>query len=228
MGIIGDLTGNSQRNAIDQGYRQASGSLAAGTNKASGYYDKATGAIQPFVANGLAGQNEYLASLGLGPNGEAGAGDAYARYQANPGLRDAAALGVKYAAQRYNAGPGLNSGAAIAGLGNVSLGFYDNYLNKLAGLGEQGQNAAATQGNEYEQQGNLWANQGQQQANLDTSHAAGVAGTRGVLAQNLIGAAGAIAGGYGTGLTLNKLAGYLAPGKTGSTSGTVGASGGSY
>ena len=114
MGFLSDLTGNSARNDLDTGYRQATSDLAAGTNRASGYYDKATADYQPFYDNGLKGQNAYLASLGLGPNGAAGAQGAYDAYASNPGFRNAAALGVKYAAQRYNAGPGLNSGAAIA------------------------------------------------------------------------------------------------------------------
>lgn len=209
MGFWGDLTGNSQRSDLDQGYARATSDLSANTNRASGYYDKAAADYQPFYDNGLKGQNAYLASLGLGPNGNQGASDAYSAYASNPGLRDAAALGVKYAAQRYNVGPGLNSGAAIAGLGNVSLGYYDQYLNRLAGLGEQGQNAAAGQAGVYENQGNLWEGYGRSLADLDTQHAQGVAGTRGVFAQNLIGAAGAGANLYGALWRPNRLSGDM-------------------
>lgn len=101
--------------------------------------------FKPYLDMGLQGQQAYNSLLGLG---QAPAG--FTGFQQSPGYQWAMQQGMDAAQSRAAAGGGLNSGKTLQDLNAFGQGLanqeYQTYLNRLQGIGQQGQNAAGMQG----------------------------------------------------------------------------------
>lgn len=113
------------------------------------------------TSNGL-GANDFMAQL-LGLKGDAGANDAFDKYKQDAGYNFMLDSGSK-AITNNSASKGiLNSGATLKALSdygqNTGTSFFNNYLDKLSGLGQQGLGA-----------GGLIASTGQKSVGSGTSN----------------------------------------------------------
>ena len=102
--------------------------------------------FKPYQDMGLQGQQAYNSLLGLGK-----APDGFTGFQASPGYQWAQQQGMDAAQSSAAARGGLNSGATLRDLNTFGQGLanqeYQTYLNRLQGLGQQGQAAAGFQAN---------------------------------------------------------------------------------
>lgn len=173
------------RNELAQGYETARPVLEQG-------YDDAIGAMSPYAEGGQAGFSAYLDALGL--NGA----DARAEFQnmlmSDPAFTGALAQDQNAVARAMNARGQGGSGAAALAAERVFQQNYGNTLNRYAGLGDRGMQAAGAQSN-------LLARQGENLANLDYGYRQqtgnawqgmhnAVAGSKQAGMNNLIGIAG--------------------------------------
>jgi hypothetical protein len=193
IGIISDFTGKTARREAESAYRDAQGSLDAGRQAGSKFYEQSAGVYDPFLQQGQQAQGAYMNALGL--NGADAARGAYEGYASNPGLMAAAERGIKGLERRYNAGGGLNSGAAYAGLADAGIGYYDQYLNRLANQGQQGLTAAGGKANALQGRGQFEYGYGRDSAENRIGLGNAKAAASNTLSQNLIGLGGAALGG---------------------------------
>jgi len=126
--------------------------------------------LQPFVQGGTRGQQAYLSELGLG---QAPAG--YQGFQESPGYQFALQQGTDAVQSGAAARGGLYSGAAMTGLNNYAQGManqeYGNYLNRLQGIGANGQNAAGMQATAAQNSANAIGNSLQNTGNAQAAGA---------------------------------------------------------
>lgn len=203
MSFFADFFGQSQQNDIKNANAQASAALKSGYDEGTAAYktyaDKASGMYDPWVASGRRGQTAYEDSLGL--NGEAGGQNALTMYRAasNPSLQyeqDRAQKGLEAAA---NARGGLNTGytALAAARARQGLGYqdYQNWQNRLMGVGQQGFQATGQQAGIAQQTGQYMGDArmgyGQQTAANDINYGNAMASSRNIGVNNLLGVAGA-------------------------------------
>jgi len=125
--------------------------------------------LQPFVQGGTRGQQAYLSEFGLA---QAPAG--YQGFQESPGYQFALQQGTDAVQSGAAARGGLYSGAAMSGLNSYAQGManqeYGNYLNRLQGIGANGQNAAGMQASASQNSANAVGNSLQ---NMGNAQAAG-------------------------------------------------------
>jgi hypothetical protein len=176
MSFFGNLFGgnSSQQNQANQmsallqaqAAAQAADQLKSSYGKAEGRYDK--NYFDPYSQRGDVAGSMYSNALGLnGPSGNAAATSAF---QAGPGFAAQMAGGVQ-ALDRSAAGKGLfGSGNNAAALTTYGQGLanqeYGNWLQNLAGLNNQGFQAAAGQTGRQGNLANLDMGYGTSQANL--------------------------------------------------------------
>lgn len=155
--IVGGLIGQGGANAAAGAYGQAgkNADFIRRQNEAK---------LSPWFSSGVAAQNALSGLLGLGHYESDGQGygglrlesgdwqgdqrNAFAKFQPSPDYQFRLSEGTK-ALDRSAASRGmLLSGAQTKGVqefgGNLASGEYNNWFNKLAGVGGQGQAAAGT------------------------------------------------------------------------------------
>lgn len=190
MSFFGSFFGTDQRKDIDRANAAATGALKTGYDEASGYYDKAKAYFDPYAEAGSKAQGTYSDALGL--NGEAGAGNALAKYRtaANPYFEyetDRAQRGMDRAA---NARGGLDTGTNALAVARARMGMgyqdYNNWLSRIQGQTQQGMQAAGSQAQLTQGQGDMRAGYGQQSAANAINYGNAVAGTRNIGVNNLI------------------------------------------
>ncbi len=183
-GLIDSFTGKSAKQAV----AQARGNITGGYERASPYYAEATTVADPFYKQGIEANTAYQNALGI--NGPQAAGAAFENYSANPGFLGAMRLGLRDINRKYNA-RGLNlSGANMEAEANTGLRYYDDYLNRLAGQGQQGLNAAGLKTNALTGRGNFEYGYGRDLASNDIAR--GQANS--ILGNNVLGLGGALLG----------------------------------
>lgn len=158
------------------GASKAAGAQKSAAKQASateqGMYDTTRGDLMPYQQAGQKGTNALLGLSGLGPNGTAGI---QSSLESLPGYQFTQTQGLK-AVQNSAAARGLGvSGAALKGAANYATGLanstYGDQFNRLMGISQLGENAAAQTG--------AYGTQ-----------------TAGQIGENTIGAGNAAAGGY--------------------------------
>ena len=150
--------------------------------------DLTRGDLQPYVQGGNAGQAAYLYEMGLGERPTD-----YAGFSMTPGQQFQLQQGLGAvqgsAAMRGN----LLSGSTMSALQRTGQGIaaqgYDTHMNRLAGLGQSGQNAAAGLGAANTNYAQMGANA---LANMGNAQAAGAIGQANAWAGGLNNAIGAI------------------------------------
>lgn len=215
---------NNAAGAVNAGYDTARGALDTQFGNAANYYtqgyDRAANTLDPYLQSGTKAQGLYDTYLGL--NGQPAATDAYNAYAANDPFRQYRDnLSNQQLMSLYNARGLGGSGRESLALGRASLerGTQDlnQYLDRLSGQAQRGQNVAGQLAGYGMQTGtNLAGNAqtlGTNQANLATNHGNAIAGihTQGnqALANNAIaqGTAGANVTGAGSNALMNLIYG---------------------
>lgn len=110
-------------------------------------YDTTRGDLAPYRNAGSTGTNALMGLAGLGPNGYAGI---QSNLESLPGYQFTRTQGLK-AVQNSAAARGLGvSGAALKGAANYATGLanstYGDQFNRLMGISQLGENAAAQTG----------------------------------------------------------------------------------
>lgn len=168
-GIISGLMGMSAANRAANAQQQAAQSQLDFNKQV---YGDISANFKPYLDMGLQGQQAYNSLLGLG---QAPAG--FTGFQQSPGYQFAMQQGMDAAQSSAAAGGGLNSGRTLRDLNAFGQGLanqeYQTYLNRLQGIGQQGQSAAGMQGAAAQQYG---ANGMNALGSMGDARAAGMAG----------------------------------------------------
>lgn len=173
---------------LDQGYGQAQGNLTSGYNAAESAYgqgrgdvtagygnaltalnagtDRAVGALQPFAQSGQAANALYGNALGL--NGKASQQTFMQDYAGGDPFRNSnAGFATNALMQALNARGLSGSGYAANAVASENLkrgsADYENYLNRLGGMQEQGLGVARNISGLYADQGAKGADYGYRQ-----------------------------------------------------------------
>lgn len=169
-GATGALDG--ARGDINTGYGRAQQALRGGVGKAAAQY-------RPYQQTGNRANALYSNALGI--NGAANQQAFMRRYQGSDPFRDSNADFASNALMRqFNARGMSGSGVAAQAVARENLRRgsqdYENYLNRLAGLQQQGmgvaQNMASLYGNQGQQLAQLGYQSGQDLANIQGKRAA--------------------------------------------------------
>lgn len=164
MSLLGDIAGVfGAENAEDASF--AAGQRAAAINEAR--YQQARKQLQPYLRSGRGAQDIISRLFGLD-----GQPADMSAFQESPGYQFRLQQGLDAVQNSAAARGGLFSGAtgqALSNYGQQSASQeFDNYLNRLFGLSQQGANTAANLGSlgagNAAALGNIAMNQGQNQA----------------------------------------------------------------
>lgn len=154
MGLFDIFTGNASKKALNQqiatqnaGKQEAYGFLDQGLGDATNLYGQAGQQFDPYAQGGLKGYNLYNDALGL--NGAEGNQNAQNAFQTSPGYEFGMDQGLQALERRASAQGNLQSGNTNVDTLKYASGYanqnYDNWLNRLQGVGTQGQQAAGSQ-----------------------------------------------------------------------------------
>lgn len=128
--------------------------------------------MDPFYQSGLTAQDAYKYNLGLGE-----APQGYQGYEASPGYQWAFDQGTAGVNALAGAKGGLNSGRTMQDLNTFGQGIasqdWGNYMNRLAGLTDQGMGAAGLQA---QASSNAAAGVSNAYSNIGNANAAGAIG----------------------------------------------------
>ena len=205
MGFWGSFTGDDQADAA----RASAGWGIKHLNKmgdiALNEYDQGYGQAQqyldPYMQSGQAGQEMYSNLLGL--NGMDARGSAQNILMSDPAFQGQLGQDQNAMLRAMNAQGRSNSGAGALAAERVFQQNYGNTLNRYAGLGQQGMQAAGQAGSLAatlgQQRGDLQFGKGQLQANLKMggTNASNAAKTGGI--NNMLSLAGTAAKAFGMG-----------------------------
>lgn len=194
MGFWQDFTGASARKDLKRGKAQSDAELDKGLSSATDFYNQGRAAQDPYAQQGLQGFQAYGQALGLGTDAQRQA--VSDRYFSDPAQQ--AVLGQQSNALLRGLNSRGQSGGGMAALAGARVGIegYNGYLNRLQGLGQQGQQAATTQSNIDLGQGDLNWGAAATKAGSDINYSNAQAANRGILGNNLLNLAGTAAKAY--------------------------------
>lgn len=188
MGFLDSFTGKSARKDIDKGIAAVSKGRddAIATYRAAG--TEAKGYLEPYREGGEKGFNLYNDTLGV--NGTGARDAAQGTYLSDDILQKQLALQQRNRGWASNARGAYATGADALAASRINLQGYGDWQNRLAGVGQQGQQAATTTAGIAQNEGAGVAGAYQNA----TGQTAGLYGqraqTQNTLAQNLIGLGG--------------------------------------
>lgn len=198
MSFFADFFGKTQQKDLATANAQAQGNINQYGDKSRGAVqqgsDEASGFYKPWAQQGQQGQTAYNNSLGL--NGQAGgqaAHDAYG-YGANPHLKyeqDEAQRAIEASNNARGDLGGGNNAFAVA-KARMGLGYqdYQNWQNRLQGVGAQGFQASGAQAGIAQQRGQYfgdsYSGQGQQLAGNNIQYGNALAQSRSTGINNLM------------------------------------------
>lgn len=195
MGFFDALTGKSQRRALAEGNANATRHMGDAYGKAQGNYATADSYYQPYAQQGQQANALYGDAIGLG--GAGGGQRALSAYEGamNPYLerqQDQA----ENALMRSMAARGMSaSGPALlaASRARQDLGYqdYQNWMNRLGGMQQQGLGVAGARSGLQQGLGNLNMGYGQTMAGNAINYANAQAQAQGIGWNNLFNAIGA-------------------------------------
>lgn len=201
--LLGGFTGDSQKRRADEANRLASGYIQQGFDQGSGYvkdYNTQGNAyLQPFATQGQGANKLYGTFLGLdGADAQRGA---FANYQgADPFRQYNEDNALRAMARQQNRLGMLDSGNARYAMSRAMLDRgsqdFDTYMQRLAGMGQQGLGASNALAGYANQTGGILGqmrtNLGTQQAGNAIQHQNALSAADGLFANNLIKVGGMI------------------------------------
>lgn len=184
MSFWGSFSGSDQRRDTRNAKNASDKALDSGFNNATTLYNQASDIQQPYVDQGREGFAQYNNAIGLGS--DADRAQIQSRYFDDPA--QAAVLGQQSNALLRNLNARGQSGGGMAALAGQRVGIegYNNWLNRLQGVGAQGQQAATTQSNIKLGQGDLNFGYGATKAGSEINYGNAQAANRGILGNNLL------------------------------------------
>lgn len=200
MSFFDSFFGNSQRKDLRRGYADSKDMLQAGYDQGrtdiGDYYGKGMGMLSPFMQGGQRANALYLDYLGA--NGPEAQKAAFASFQNDPGYQQQLQAGIGALDNSATARGGLYSGAAMKGVANYGQQFqrqaFNDRMGQLGGAAGQGLQAGMAGAGLASQTGNQLGQMafgfGQQNAANRINFANGMAGSRNIGINNLMGAAG--------------------------------------
>jgi endosialidase-like protein len=193
VGFFGSLTGSDQKKDLKKGKKASDAALKAGYEGGNQFFGQAADLYNPYVSQGTQANTLYGQALGLGTPEEQVASQQ--RFFQDPAMQ--AVLGQQSNAllRKFNAGGSGTGGGKLALAGTrVGLENYNNYLNRLQGMGTQGLQATGAQAGVRQDQGNLRYGYGASLAGQETNFSNAMAANRTAGVNNLLNAAGSVAG----------------------------------
>jgi len=148
--LFGSFTGANQKKYADQAYQQSSAALQGGYDQGreqmERYNTQARGYLQPYAQQGGQANQRYGTYLGLnGADAQRGALAEYAGQ--DPFRQHNEDMATRAMSRRYNQMGMLDSGNSRLAMSRAMLDRgsqdYEAYLNRLAGMGQQGYGASS-------------------------------------------------------------------------------------
>lgn len=195
MSFFGSFFGSDQKKDLVRANAQATGAINQGLEAGRAGYEAGRSRFDPYETGGRAGYNALLGALGL--NGTGAQTEFLDRYREDPTQQY-----MQQAVARQFAARGLSdSGASRLASARVWNEGYNTHLNRLTGIGQQGQQAAGNQAQFDQGIGDLEFGTGQLRANQAINFGNALAANRSTGINNLLGVAGlgvkALGGMYG-------------------------------
>lgn len=139
--LLGGIMGN---NAADRAANQQMRAANHQLNFAKRVYKDQNALFEPWRNMGMQGQQAYMSEMGLGA-----APEGYKGFSETPAYQYNLSQGLDAAQSAAAARGGMLSGATLQSMQTVGNGLanneYQTYLNRLQGIGNQGQAAAGNQ-----------------------------------------------------------------------------------
>lgn len=198
MSFLGSFFGTTQRNDVKRAKKKADAALDAGADLGRAAFGSATDRLDPYAQTGMAGNAMYADALGL--NGRPAQQGVVDNFMSHP-FRDQNGRWADDAMLRTFAARGMgDSGASRLAVSRANLerGSQDwnRWLDRIAGVGQQGLTASGTQAG-------LDAGLGQAEFGLGTTRAGNeinfgnaMAASRNTGVNNLLGLAGTVVSGF--------------------------------
>lgn len=201
MGFFDAFTGKSQQRDLQRANATANAALDSGYQQSQQRYDQAFDMFSPYAQQGQQGQKAYLDLLGL--NGQEAQGSAYGMMTSNPIFQGQLGQESNAMLRAMNArGQGAGGAAAMAGQ-RVFQQNAGNWLDRYAGLGQQGMQATGQQAGIRTAQGDNAFGYGATKAGNAINFGNAMASSRGIGVNNLLNVLGTGAkvatAAYGTG-----------------------------
>lgn len=209
--LFGSFTGANQKKYADQAYQQSSAALQGGYDQGreqmERYNTQARGYLQPYAQQGGAANQRYGTYLGLnGADAQRTAMDEYAGQ--DPFRQHNEDMATRAMSRRFNQMGMLDSGNSRLAMSRAMLDRgsqdYENYLTRLAGMGQQGYGASSAMAGMDSSLGNnlgqMRMGLGQQQAGNAIQYANARSAADSILPNNLIKLGGIAASLYGGGM----------------------------
>lgn len=177
MPSLGDIFGFNAARRVQEGTDAANVYLKEGMDEAKGHlggaYNTSMGYLSPYIEGGRQGQSFYEDLLGLnGPEARAAAQEVMT---SDPAFQGQLGQDQNAIMRRLNATGMAGSGAGALAAERVFQQNYGNAMNRYAGLGQQGLQAAGAGANTATNYGNTMGNlvygNAQQRAGLRTNQA---------------------------------------------------------
>lgn len=184
MGFLGSFFGSDQRNDLKKANKKATAAIDQGLSEGVSAYETGRSRFDPYASAGTQANAMYTAALGLGGP------DAQREFLANY-IDDPTQELSQRAVARAMAARGLtDSGASRLASARVWQEGYNNHLNRLMGVSQQGMQAAGAQAGIDTGIGDMRFGTGQLRANQAIGYGNALAETRNVGLNNILGAAG--------------------------------------
>lgn len=208
--LLGSFTGANPKKYASEAYQQSSSALQGGYDQGreqiERYNTQAKGYLQPYATQGGQANQRYGTYLGL--NGADAQRSALAEYAGeDPFRQHNEDMATRAMSRRWNQMGMLDSGNSRLAMSRAMLDRgsqdYEAYLNRLAGLGQQGYGAssamAGMDSNAGTTLGQMRMGLGQQQAGNAIQYANARSAADSILPNNLIKLGGIAASLYGGG-----------------------------
>jgi hypothetical protein len=195
VGFFGSFFGDDQREDLAQANKKATGHLKTGYADQKAQYGQAVQTLDPYAQGGQAGFQAYTNALGL--NGAGAQQQVQQGYFNDPGMMGMEDLAQNRLLRSLNARGVSDSGQQRLASARVQQENYGSYLNRLMGLGQQGQQVAGAQSGLQAQMGDNAMGYGATRAGQAINQGNAMAQSRGIGMNNVLGVLGAGAQAYG-------------------------------
>lgn len=198
MSFLSSFFGTTQRNDVKRAKVAADAALDAGADAGRAAYTSATDRLDPYSQTGMAGNAMYADAIGL--NGRPAQQGVVDNFMADPFRAENERLANENLARQFGSrGMGGSGAFALAAArGNLERGSADwnNWLNRIQGVGTQGLQAAGAQSTLDAGLGNAEFGLGTTRAGNEINFGNAMAASRNVGINNIMGLAGTVMSGF--------------------------------
>jgi len=192
--LVDSFTGKSAQRELDKGIKAVSAGRDQAVDAYKMYGENAKGYLSPYVDQGAKSFSLYGDTLGL--NGAGARSTAQDLYLSDDILQKQLGLQQRNRGWASNARGAWGSGADALAANRVNLQAYGDWQNRLAGVGQQGQQAATTAAGLEQNTGAGIANAYQNATGQTASLYGQKAQASNALAQNVIGVGSVVASAF--------------------------------